>query len=286
MATGSNRHMDTATIGACLAAGLGIYILVVIGAYYTQASIIFHTGGLTARPPEAFAIDQVTFATADGMRLNGWWLDSDAPRCTVLYFQGNRRSPSAYRRRLKTFNRLGVNALIFDYRGYGQSLGRIRVEEDIYQDGLAAWAYLCRRRGIEPARLVLWGRSLGGAVAVEVARRRPIGALVLESTFNSLADMAQHQYSWLPARQLLRFQFESGAKIAQIQAPLLIIHSPEDRYVPFDQAEKLFRQASPPKMLMKTSGSHLDLFDSNRAHLRAFRHHWQQMIASMDAAGH
>ena len=96
MARGSNRHVNTTMIGACLAVGLGIYILIVIAVYYTQASIMFHTGGLTASPPEAFTIVQVTFTTADGLHLNGWWLDTDAPRCTVLYFQGNRRSPSGY----------------------------------------------------------------------------------------------------------------------------------------------------------------------------------------------
>nr|MDJ0809914.1 alpha/beta hydrolase [Desulfobacterales bacterium] len=189
MADGVNKHVDTATIGACLAVGLGIYILIVISAYYSQASIIFQSGGLTARPPTAFPIEQVSFETTDGVRLNGWWLATTAPRGTVLYFQGNRRSPSEYRQRLKTFTALGVNALIFDYRGYGQSPGRIREEDDIYRDGLAAWSYLCHQRGIAPGKLVLWGRSLGGAVAAEVACRRPAGALVLESTFNSLADM-------------------------------------------------------------------------------------------------
>ncbi len=286
MSKGINKHTDAATIGACLAVGLVFYILIVIGAYYSQASIIFQTGGLTARPPEAFPIDPVTFETADGIRLNGWWLDTAAPRGTVLYFQGNRQSASEYRRRLRTFTALGVNALIFDYRGYGQSPGRIREEEDIYRDGLAAWSYLCRQRDIAPARLVLWGRSLGGAVAVEVACRREVGALVLESTFNSLADMARHQYGWLPTRHLLRFHFESGAKMGRVQAPLIVIHSPEDRYVPFVQAEKLFHQASSPKVLLKTSGSHLDLFESSPEHWRAFEAPWRRLINSTYNAGH
>ncbi len=286
MADGVNKHVDTATIGACLAVGLGIYILIVISAYYSQASIIFQSGGLTARPPTAFPIEQVSFETTDGVRLNGWWLATTAPRATVLYFQGNRRSPSEYRRRLKTFTALGVNALIFDYRGYGQSPGRIREEDDIYRDGLAAWSYLCHQRGIAPGKLVLWGRSLGGAVAVEVACRRPAGALVLESTFNSLADMARHQYSWLPTRHLLRFHFDSGAKIARVQAPLIIVHSPEDRYIPFDQAEKLFRRASAPKMFLETSGSHLDLFETDPAQRQAFEASWQRLVNSTFNAGH
>ncbi len=153
----NNKHVDVATIGACFIVGLGIYVLVIIAAYFTQASIIFSSGGLTARPPRGFPIAQVTFTTTDGLQLNGWWLDTAAPRCTVLYFQGNRRSPSEYRRRLSTFSRLGANAFIFDYRGYGQSPGQIRNEEDIYRDGLAAWEYLRRERAVAPQDIILWG---------------------------------------------------------------------------------------------------------------------------------
>lgn len=274
-----NKHVDVATIGACLAVGLGIYVLVVIAAYFTQSSIIFRTGGLTVRPPATLPIEGVTFKTSDGLVLNGWWLDSATPGRTVLYFQGNRHSPSEYRQRLATLAHLDVNALIFDYRGYGQSPGHIHEEEDIYRDGLAAWEYLCRQRAIAPEDVILWGRSLGGAVAVEVARRRPVGGIILESTFNSLGDMAACQYGWLPARRLLRFRFDSGVKVAQVRAPLLVIHSPEDRYIPFDQAQNLFRQALPPKFLLKTSGSHLDLFEAREEHQRDFRRQWQRLIA-------
>jgi fermentation-respiration switch protein FrsA (DUF1100 family) len=280
MPDGVNQQVDIATIGACLAVGLGIYALVVVGAYFTQASIIFRTGGLTATPPAAFPIEQVAFETADGLTLNGWWLSGTSTGRTILYFQGNRQWPSEYRRRLTTFTRLGVNALIFDYRGFGQSPGHIREEEDIYRDGLAAWDYLCRRRAVAPEHIILWGRSLGGAVAVEVARRRTIGGLILESTFNSMADMGDHQYGWLPTRRLLRFQFDSGAKIAQVTAPLIVIHSPEDRYIPFTQAEKLFRQASHPKALLKTSGSHIDLFDHCEAEMHTFQALWRRLTDS------
>jgi hypothetical protein len=141
-----NKHVDVATIGACLAVGLGIYVLVLIAVYFTQPSIIFRTGGLTARPPSTFPIEGVTFKTSDDLLLNGWWLESASSTRTVLYFQGNRQSPSEYRQRLETLAGLNVNALIFDYRGYGQSPGHIREEEDIDRDGLAAWDYLCRVR--------------------------------------------------------------------------------------------------------------------------------------------
>lgn len=274
LTNGVNKNVDATTIGACLAVGLGIYLLIVIGAYFTQSSIIFRTGGLTERPPATFPVEQVAFKTSDGLTLNGWWLPAPASAPTVLYFQGNRQWPSDYRRRLKTFTQLGASAFIFDYRGYGQSPGHIREEEDIYRDGVAAWEYLHRERAIASNSLFLWGRSLGGAVAVEVARRRPIGALILESTFNSMADMGEHQYGWLPTRQLLRFHFKSGVKIAQVQAPLLIIHSPDDRYVPFDQAGELYRQAHPPKFFLPTSGSHLDLFELRDDHRKKFEALW------------
>jgi alpha-beta hydrolase superfamily lysophospholipase len=277
-----NKPVDAAMLAACLLAGGVIYGLLVVGAYLSQASIIFRNGGLTANPPTAFPIEQVTFETADGLRLNGWWLAGPAQAPTVLYFQGSRYGPGDYHRRLRTLTQLEVQALLFDYRGCGQSPGRIREEADIYRDGLAAWDYVRRARAVAPRDLFLWGRSLGGAVAVEVARRRPVGGLILESTFKSLADMGARHYGWLPTRHLLRFRFNNGEKIAQVRAPLIILHSPADRYIPWEQAETLFRQASRPKALVRTFGSHLDLFETSDEHFQAFRCQWLRLMATPD----
>jgi fermentation-respiration switch protein FrsA (DUF1100 family) len=246
---------------ACLVFGAGVYILVVIAAYHTQSAIIFHPGGLAVNPPKGFPIETVSIPTPDGLRLNGWWLPASGTRRTVLFFQGNRLRASDHTLRLQTLAALGVNALLFDYRGFGQTAGRIRKEEDIYRDGQAAWDYLRYERRIPAEDIILWGRSLGGAVAVEVARHRPVGALVLESTFYTLDEMARLHYRWLPTRYLLKFHFRNGAKLQDVRAPIIIIHSPVDGYIPFAQGQRLFEEASEPKVFLTTEGHHLELFD-------------------------
>ena len=262
---------------ACLVFGLGVYILVTIAAYHTQSAIIFGTGGLAPAPPAGFLIEIISIPTEDGLRLNGWWLKSAGTKRTVLFFQGNRRRAVDHRQRLKTMVAMNANALFFDYRGFGQTKGRIRKEEDIYRDGLAAWNYLTRDRQIPARDIILWGRSMGGAVAVEMARRRPAGALVLESTFYALGDMARVHYRWLPTRHLLKFRFRSGEKLADVHSPVLVVHSPEDGYVPFDQGWRLFEAASPPKAMLTTSGHHLALFDRHTVYLQQFIDHLNRL---------
>jgi uncharacterized protein len=255
---------------ACLVFGAGVYILVVIAAYHTQSAIIFHPGGLAVNPPKGFPIETVSIPTVDGLRLKGWWLPAASTRRTVLFFQGNRLRASDHTLRLQTLAALGVNALLFDYRGFGQTAGRIRREEDIYRDGQAAWDYLRHERGIPAEDIILWGRSLGGAVAVEVARHQPAGALVLESTFYALDEMARIQYWWLPTGTLLKFHFRNGAKLQDVRTPVIIIHSPVDRYIPFAHAQRLFKAASEPRVLLTTTGHHLELFDRHPVYRQQF----------------
>jgi len=186
------------TLIACLVFGIAVYIIVVFAAYHTQSATIFGTAGLSAEPPSRFGIETVSFLSSDGTRLKGWWMDSPGAKRVVLFFHGNRRRPTDYARRLSTLAELGVKVFVFDYRGFGQSEGSIRRESDIYLDGQAAWDYLHKGRQMAARDIVLWGRSMGGAVAVEIARRQPAGLLVLESTFFDLEEMARIHYRWLP----------------------------------------------------------------------------------------
>jgi fermentation-respiration switch protein FrsA (DUF1100 family) len=265
------------TLLACFILGFLIYVIVVIAAYYTQSAIIFGTGGLAAEPPSRFNIATVSFLTSDDVRLKGWWMDTPGAKRAVLFFHGNRRRPADYGQRLRTFAGLGVKALLFDYRGFGQSEGNIRRESDIYLDGQAAWNYLHKNHRIPARDIVLWGRSMGGAVAVEIARHQPAGLLVLESTFFDLEEMARIHYAWLPTRYLLKYHFGNGEKVADVCSPVIIVHSPEDGYIPFDQGRHLFDLAPEPKILLPTAGLHTEFFDGRSDFRAQFFDHFKRM---------
>lgn len=237
------------------------YPMVIVAAHYTQSYAIFRSGGPSHDPPANLDIDQVNLATPDGERLHAWWLQSPGAEKTVLFYPPNSTNISYHDFRLKTFSEMGVNALLLDYRGYGKSSGRIKKETDIYTDGMTAWNYLIQEKGVAPETIIIWGRSLGGGVATEIARFKKIAGLVLESTFFSLDEIARYQYWFLPTTKLLKFHFENGQKLKSVSAPVVIIHSVNDDYIPFDHATRLFDAASFPKFIIKTTGTHLDSFD-------------------------
>ena len=248
-------------VAILLILAMAVYPLVVVAAYGTQSYVIFQSRGISQSPPPQFDIDVLFLPTPDGELLHAWWLHTPQAVKTVLYFQANGTNISYRRARLKTFREMGVNALIIDYRGYGRSTGRIKSEGHIYTDGLTAWRFLTTDKGLAPQDIIVWGRSLGGGVAVEIARSRQIAALVLESTFYSLDEVARRQFWFLPVGRLSKFHFANGRKLETVTAPVVVIHSTEDDYIPYRQAARLYAAAAEPKFLLATTGSHLDTFD-------------------------
>ena len=238
-----------------------VYCAVVVAIRHTQSYAIFQSGGPSFAPPAHLDISEAELTTPDGERLHAWWLQTQGAQKTILYCLPNSTNVSHHVSRLNTFNKMGVNGLLFDYRGYGKSTGRISSEQHIYTDGLTAWNYLTTEKRIDPEDIIIWGRSLGGGVAAEIARSKKIAALVLESTFFSLDEIVRRQYWFLPTTKLLKFHFQNGRKLKQVSAPVVIIHSVDDHFIPFDHADKLFACASRPKFIIRTTGSHLDSFD-------------------------
>ncbi len=152
-----------------------------------------------------------------------------------------------------------MGVLIFDYRGYGKSQGSPD-ENGTYRDAEAAWDYLVNSRHIKPEKIVLFGRSLGSAVAAELALRRQAGALIMESGFTSVPDLGETFFPHLPVRLISRYQYASVSKVDKIKIPKLFIHSPEDEIVPYEQGRKLFEQASEPKEFLQIMGGHNEGF--------------------------
>jgi fermentation-respiration switch protein FrsA (DUF1100 family) len=201
-------------------------------------------------PPPAIRAENVALRSADGTALHAWWCPTaqwDATRGAVVYCHGNAGNLSHRAESILRWQQLlEQGVLIFDYPGFGRSSGRPS-EAGCYAAGVAAYEWLVQNRGVAPERILLYGGSLGGAVAVELASRFPHRALVLVSAFTSIQDMARLRFPWLPVRRVLRHRFDNLAKIGQCRGSIFMAHGTADRIVPFAQGEQLFATARPPK---------------------------------------
>ena len=193
------------------------------------------------------------FESSDGVRLHGWFVPGHRD-LTWVWFHGNAGNISHRLENIALIReRLGVHVFIFDYRGYGQSAGQPS-EQGLYRDAAAALAYVRTLPEVDPDRLVLFGRSLGASIAVEMAAREPPRGLILESPFTSVAAMARVAFPFLPLGPLIRTRYDSLARIDQVCAPLLVLHSPTDEVVPYAQGQELFAAAPEPKWFHAIGG--------------------------------
>ena len=233
------------------------YLLVIVLAFTNQSRLIYFPQQQISDTPSAIGLDYtpVNIATADGETLHGWWVPAPDAKGTVLFFHGNAGNISHRINYLKMFERLGYNTLLFDYRGYGQSSGAPS-ESGTYLDAQAAWRYLTETQGIAVERIVLFGESLGGAVAAWLAAREKPGLLVLASTFTSVPDMAAEIYPFLPVRWIARFQYNTLESLQSVTCPVFIAHSPDDDIVPFAQSQRLLEAAPEPKEFLFLHGGH------------------------------
>ena len=149
---------------------------------------------------------------------------------------------------------MGLALFIFDYRGYGQSKGDLTEQGTVF-DALSGFEFLLSK-GFDPEDIVIWGRSLGGAVAVQAASMTNPGKLIVESSFTSIPDMAARMYPFLPARLLSRYDYPSESTLKTISTPAMFIHSPQDEIIPYDMGKKLFEAAYGPKTFLEISGDH------------------------------
>jgi fermentation-respiration switch protein FrsA (DUF1100 family) len=198
--------------------------------------------------------------TEDGVKIHGWFAAADSALATLIMSHGNAGNISHRIPIIRELQRRKFNVLMFDYRGYGRSEGSPD-EEGIYKDGRAVFDYALKLPEVNPRRVVLWGTSLGGAVAVDVALHRRAAGLILESTFSSAKDVARAVYPFLPVHLVLRSQFNSAEKIQNITIPVLVMHGNRDSIIPIALGRKLFRAANDPKEFYEITGAdHNDTF--------------------------
>lgn len=240
-----------------LLAGYGLVLLL---AYVLQPRLLFLPGvpgrELAATPARVgLEFSDVQLRTDDGETLHGWWLPHERSRATVLFFHGNAGNVSHRLDSLVIFQALGVDVLIIDYRGYGRSSGKPS-EPGLYLDAQAAWRWLTEVRGIAGEDIILFGRSLGAAVASELATRVDAAGLVLESAFTSVPDIGAEVYWWLPVRWLSRLEFDSAAHLRRTRLPVLVVHSTEDEIIPFHHGRRLHEIAGERGTLLEIRGDH------------------------------
>jgi fermentation-respiration switch protein FrsA (DUF1100 family) len=218
--------------------------------------LFFPTGNQVGTPTDVgLAFEPVTFLASDGTELRGWFLPANPQAPVVLFCMGNYGNMSYRLQNLALIHQLGLNVFIFDYRGYGLSSGKT-TEQGTYLDGRAALAWL-KARGWPPERMVFFGRSLGAAVALQLALETPPAALILETPFTSIREMGKTHYSVLYALLgwLLNAQYDNLAKIASLNSPLLVIRGSQDRICPPHMAQTLFDRAPQPKQLYTIEGA-------------------------------
>ncbi len=220
-------------------------------------SLVYHPRKEMVRTPEdaGLSYEWVNIETSDGVKITGWWVPAEDARGSVLFCHGNGGNIADRLDTLVIGNRLKLNTLVFDYRGYGRSEGSPS-EQGTYTDAEAAYRYLTQEKGIAPDTIILWGRSLGGPIAARTAAEHPCGALIIESSFTSLGDLVRDRFGMVPSLLLWRYAYPTRSHLERVDVPVLVIHSADDEMIPPGQGKELYRSVKGRKSFLEISGSH------------------------------
>jgi len=261
------------------AIGVAAGLLLTVAAFRLfEDSFIYHPPRFPEGfpPPELYRrqVEEVWLTTLDRVRVNAWYLPNPTSEKVLLWFHGNAENIGYDFDHLMFYSRLAVNVLAVDYRGYGKSEGSPN-EAGVYRDADAAYDYLIQERHIKPQNIFVFGHSLGGAVAIDLASRRECGGLIVQSSFTSVRDMARRTFRIPLLEYIPKSQFDSLTKIRQVRAPVLILHGTRDETVPFFMGQRLFAAAPEPKSFFPVEGAgHNDVIeiggDDLLDHLRSF----------------
>ena len=242
------------------------YALIVIIVFFFQRNLLYHPSinnylNDNQNNNEPTEIEKVKIITKDKIKLNGWfYFDTDVDSKTILFLHGNAGSLENRTYKLNHFKDLNLNFLIIAWRGFSGNKGKPN-EKGLYEDAESAIRWL-KSRGINEKNIILYGESLGTAVAVEVAQNKKYAGIILESPFTSMIDMGKKYYPFFPVRFLLKDKFESHKKVGNISVPLLFIHGKVDNIVPYDMGRKMYELANEPKFFYSQEyGDHMVEYD-------------------------
>jgi fermentation-respiration switch protein FrsA (DUF1100 family) len=282
-----------------------IYIGYCIRFYRIQSNFIYnpHFGLEIKSKNKTIEHEEITYQTTDGITISAWYVpfipkaahSEDNPdagaelqepvppgvpessKGVILFCHGNAGNISQRIDSFEIFRQLGFSTFIFDYRGYGKSEGKPS-EKGTYLDAEGAWNWLVREKKMKPEEIIVVGRSLGGGIASYLAKKYQPRALIIESSFISISDMARVMFPWLPLKLLLRFKYNTRERLKDIHCPVLIIHSPDDRTIPFICGKILYETANPPKKFLQIKGDHLYGFiKSKRKYIKCLREFFAEL---------
>ncbi|UCF42816.1 MAG: alpha/beta hydrolase [Planctomycetota bacterium] len=229
--------------------------------YFMQPTFVYKPTREVSYTPDELGLDfgNVVFKSGDGLRLNGWYVPAENSGLTVLFCHGNGGNITHRLDSINILNKLGLNCFIFDYRGYGNSEGKPS-EEGTYLDAMAAYKWLTETRKVPANKIIIFGKSLGGSVAAELASRVKTKGLIIEGGFTSYVDMGRKFYPYMPVRWFASFSYRTIDYIREVRCPVLIIHSRGDEIVPFEFGLELHEAANEPREFVEIFGSHNDSF--------------------------
>ncbi|MBL1140982.1 MAG: alpha/beta hydrolase [Proteobacteria bacterium] len=234
--------------------------------HFFQSNFIYFPDNTVVTTPDYLSLDyeDLTLKTNDGIELNAWWIPNPNARATLLFFHGNAGNISHRLGSINIFHKLGLSVFIIDYRGYGKSTGK-PTEKGTYIDAETAWNYLIKEKNVKPDNIIIFGRSLGGAIAAWLAEKHQATGLIIESSFTSIAEIGKHYYPYLPTSLLARIKYPSINRMQNIHSPVLVIHSATDEIVPYKFGQDLFNAANEPKTFLDIQGNHNDgyMFSGN-----------------------
>lgn len=229
--------------------------LIIYFGFYEKWGIYYPSKSITYTPKDiGLHYQDVFFKTSDDVVLNAWFIPAEN-RLTVLFLHGNAGNLSNRVEIINLLNNLKVNVFIVDWRGYGKSKGTPH-EQGLYQDALGAYNYLVKEKNIRPDSIVVYGKSLGAVVAVDLASKVEVKGLIFDSGFTCARDLVRRFYPYFPAQYFLKVKYDSLAKISKISCPKLIIHSEDDEIIPFKLGKRIFEAATLPKQFMQLKGGH------------------------------
>ncbi len=255
-----------------IGAAVVLYVAIVALLWFAESRLVYFPGAQRRLTPPPSQLDlrpeRVEFTSDDSVKLVGWVMPaaSEPSRLWLLICHGNAGNLSEFARPLHYagLRQLGLNLLAFDYRGYGESEG-VASERGLYRDADAAYRYLIRDRGIPPDRIIVFGHSLGSAVAIDLASRVPSAGLIVEGALTSVVQRGQELYPFIPVRWIARTRFSSIDKVAGLTVPKLFLHARRDEVIPFAHGRRLFDAAVEPKTFVELAGTHSDAFEVDSA---------------------